>query len=274
MHAARQPCTVRTCAHRSNRMEREHPLSRAFPITSWLASCGPVPRTTLYERTLPAPYGIEPGVCAVRISLQDAALLTEAVPDFLLPDHIARASPTRRISFVAGRICAELSLAQLDIQASVPCGNFGEPIWPTGVTGSITHNGLFACAAAMRQTSPCGLGIDSELIAQGSARDAIRELCLTEHEKSIWADADKDGIHTTILFSAKEALYKATHSVVRRFVDFREVEATELHGSEGGRLTIRPCATSTLASVLPAANCRFVIEDRSVHTWVLFPHDA
>ena len=246
-------------------------MRRALPITSWLASCGHAQRTTLFEQAVSAPYSMEPGVCGARISLQGAALLAEGVPDALLPDHIARASHARRVSFIAGRICAELSLHKLGMETSIPCGNFGEPIWPMGVTGSITHNDLFACAAAMRQTAPCTLGIDSELTAQGSARDAIRQLCLTENERSSWPDAD-DGTCTTILFSAKEALYKAIHSMVHRFVDFREVEATELNWSEGS-LKMRPCSSSGLAGVLPAARCRFVIEEGCVHTWVLFRHE-
>lgn len=76
---------------------------------------------------------------------------------------VGTAGPQRKAEFTAGRACARAALAALGLPASaiVP-GPAGQPQWPAGVTGSITHcPGYRACAVA-RTTEVTGLGIDAE----------------------------------------------------------------------------------------------------------------
>jgi 4'-phosphopantetheinyl transferase EntD len=76
---------------------------------------------------------------------------------------VRTADPRRRADFTAGRACARAALAALGLPAApVLAGRAGEPRWPAGVTGSITHCvGYRACAAA-RLTDVAGVGIDAE----------------------------------------------------------------------------------------------------------------
>ena len=53
---------------------------------------------------------------------------------------VRTAGPRRRAEFTAGRACARAALAALGLPAApVLAGRAGEPRWPAGVTGSITH---------------------------------------------------------------------------------------------------------------------------------------
>src|SRR5215813_14270807 len=73
------------------------------------------------------------------------------------------AGPGRRAEFAAGRSCARAALAMLGVAAGpILVGPAGQPLWPAGVTGSITHCvGYRACAVA-RTTDVAAIGIDAE----------------------------------------------------------------------------------------------------------------
>ncbi|WP_374216235.1 4'-phosphopantetheinyl transferase, partial [Frankia sp. R82] len=55
-------------------------------------------------------------------------------------EYVARAVPSRRAEFVTGRACARLALARLGVAPRpILRGPRGEPTWPRGIVGSITH---------------------------------------------------------------------------------------------------------------------------------------
>ena len=124
---------------------------------------------------------------------------------------IITADARRQAEFAAGRECAHAALAELGAPAgAVPPGRAGEPRWPAGIVGSLTHcAGYRACAAARTQTV-AAIGIDAEparplpaglteTVAVGAERRWLAELRLARPELP-W---------DLVLFCAKEAVYKA-----------------------------------------------------------------
>lgn len=201
--------------------------------------------------------------------MTDAAKLLAVIPDAVLPAFVVKSAPARRRSFVAGRLCAERALAQLGHHpASVPRGRAGEPIWPLGTGGSITHNELIACAAVTSRTSATALGIDSEVIVDAAGCPAIEQLCCTEHERVQWAAVANRFLTVTLIFSAKEAYYKAISPTVLRYVDFGEVEVTKIDWRRG-LLTLTPIPDRSLAAQVPPAECHFRVDSEMVHTSVV-----
>jgi 4'-phosphopantetheinyl transferase EntD len=76
---------------------------------------------------------------------------------------VRTAGPRRRAEFAAGRACARAALAALGLPAApVAAGRAGEPCWPSGVTGSITHCAGYRACAAARTADVAALGIDAE----------------------------------------------------------------------------------------------------------------
>ena len=138
---------------------------------------------------------------------------------------LGRAVEKRRREFVTGRACARQALARLGLPPrSVPSGPRGEPVWPQGVVGSITHcRGYVACAVASDDTLGA-IGIDAEPHA-GLSEDMVREI-LTAAEIRRLNDLCADVHWERVSFSAKEALYKAWFALTGRSLGFHDVELT------------------------------------------------
>jgi 4'-phosphopantetheinyl transferase EntD len=132
----------------------------------------------------------------------------------------------RRREFVTGRACAREALAGLGLPPSpLGSGERGEPLWPPGVVGSITHcEGYRACAVAP-SSSVLMLGIDAERNAP--LRQRVWEEVAHGREREL-QDADAGGGHhlDAVLFSAKEAIFKATYPLAHRWLGFGDAELT------------------------------------------------
>lgn len=71
------------------------------------------------------------------------------------------AVPSRVEEFTAGRSAARAAMRALGVPAgAVIQGVGGEPIWPAGICGSISHNHAFAVAFVARKSAYEGVGID------------------------------------------------------------------------------------------------------------------
>jgi 4'-phosphopantetheinyl transferase EntD len=163
----------------------------------------------------------------------------------LLPDWVAVAEesgpPRRRIlheaerlslgevsayrleEFAAARHCAHRALSAIGLDdGPIPVGPHGAPRWPPGVSGSLTHCAGYRAAAVTAEQVV--LGIDAEpnrALPPGAAR-----MALTERERS-WARErmfeDQVG-WDRLLFSAKEAAFKAWFQRTGRIVSLRRFE--------------------------------------------------
>ena len=133
---------------------------------------------------------------------------------------------SRRREFTTGRHCARVALGQLGF-ASVPItrGERGEPRWPDGVVGSITHCAGYRAAAVARAADVVTIGIDAEpnaplpegvlgLISLPSERGALAELARVAPGVA-W---------DRLLFCAKESVYKAWAPLTQTFLGFPEAE--------------------------------------------------
>jgi 4'-phosphopantetheinyl transferase EntD len=165
------------------------------------------------ERILPA----SAKVAATRGDL-DAALYPEEEA------VVARAVEKRRREFITARACAREALAQLGRppQPILP-GPRGEPLWPVGIVGSITHcEGYRACAAA-----PAGelatIGVDAEP-NQPLPEGLLGDIALPE-ERVLLRELGRQGPGThwdRLLFSIKESVYKAWFPLAERWLGFED----------------------------------------------------
>jgi len=78
-------------------------------------------------------------------------------------EAVRTAGPRRRAEFAAGRSCARAALATLGVAAGpILPGPAGQPLWPAGVTGSITHTAGYQACAVGRTADVAAIGIDAE----------------------------------------------------------------------------------------------------------------
>lgn len=158
-----------------------------------------------------------------------------------LPDNLTNAIYKRRLEFLAGRYCARQALQQMGIcpEETLKISQSKAPKWPAGVVGSITHTKNYAAAVVGKVTNWSGLGIDSEVIVDASKPSLIRHVCNDDEFEHL---AKKHDICAeelfTLIFSAKESLFKALNPVVKKFFGFKTAFITALQPNEG-RFRIR-----------------------------------
>lgn len=215
--------------------------------------------------------------CARGVSVRFAAGASfEAVQ---LPADLSGAIPKRKQQFLAGRYCAARairSLAGLAIAPVVGRGARGEPLWPHGLVGSVTHTGQFASAAVARRADVSGIGIDSEEIVTPDQAQRLSSAVLLPSELSIGGRTLDDALRFTLVFCAKEALFKCLCPVVHRRFYFHDAAVVALDLS-GGALVVQ--LRTALSDGLPAGYRfagRFALDGKHVHTgvWAPAPHSA
>lgn len=149
------------------------------------------------RRSLPAPLG------------QEAA-------------HLARAVPKRQREFAAGRAAARRAMEALDLPpVPILAGEDRAPIWPSGLFGSISHKSDL-CAAVV--TTAChSVGLDIEEDTDLSA-DLVATICSPAEQARI---AGPRALRLAkLIFSAKEALYKAQYPLTGLVFGFDHVDIT------------------------------------------------
>jgi 4'-phosphopantetheinyl transferase EntD len=161
------------------------------------------------ETQLRAWFGPHAGIAAATIRDHDLYPEEQA--------HIARAVPHRRAEFSTGRHCAREALRALGIPPSaIRVGRLHGPVWPAGLTGSITHDAGLCAAVVARLTQYRGLGID--------LLDIARAVPIVESAKAILnAPGEEDDTNPVLRFSAKESVIKAVSAQMNRWLDFSEI---------------------------------------------------
>ncbi len=89
--------------------------------------------------------------------------------------------------------------------------------------GAITHCRGYCAAAVARATELRTLGIDAEL--RGPLPQGVIDLVCTEQERRQVAELPGDH-WATLLFSAKESIYKAWYPVAQRWLGYLDAELT------------------------------------------------
>jgi 4'-phosphopantetheinyl transferase EntD len=139
---------------------------------------------------------------------------------------VGNAVHKRLREFTTARACARDALARLGTPADgVPTGPRGEPIWPAGVVGSITHCAGYRAAAVARSSDVASVGIDAEPNAPlpdgllpdvAGPREVTALRALAARDPSVHWDR--------LLFSAKESVYKAWFPLTGRWLGFEDAE--------------------------------------------------
>ena len=152
---------------------------------------------------------LPPGVA---VAAANPGTLYPMLPGETLPGAI----PARLREFSAGRHAARTALAALGHPVRpIPPGDDRAPVWPLGISGSITHSRTACLAAA---TTGPGIGLDLEDDTPLEA-DLWSTILIPEEQR--WALAQPNpGQAAKLIFSAKEAAYKAQYPVTLALFGF------------------------------------------------------
>lgn len=158
---------------------------------------------------------------AARDLLPEGCAVASADPRQIHPlwpgEAPAGAVPARLAEFSAGRAAARAALQALGLKpAPIPAGPDRAPLWPEGVHGTITHS-RSACLAALRRGTG-GIGLDLEPLRPLPAE--IWDTVLLPEERREVEQAADPGLAALLVFSAKEAAYKAQFAFSRQLFGF------------------------------------------------------
>jgi 4'-phosphopantetheinyl transferase EntD len=186
--------------------------------------------------------------------------------------QIADAAPQRQREFAQARACARRALARMNVHDfALLNGDDRAPRWPAGILGSITHTARPALTYAGIAVGPSAdimaVGIDAE--AARGLDVALQRRVLTVDEQSALtaAPSDRRPLLAKIIFSAKEAFYKAQFSLSRKGLSFHDVDvALDIE-----RSTFEARLNQRAPTGLPLVRCqgRYVTDAKLVLTGVV-----
>jgi len=161
------------------------------------------------------------------------------------PDSIARSVRKRQAEFFFGRLAARRAIERAGVdravaQADIGIGASREPLWPRNVVGSISHTAGIAAAVVASSQAYGGIGIDVEQIVSASTRPAVLEMALNGAEVHMLQACPGPmslDEKVTLVFSAKESLFKAAFGSVRRYFDFSAARLSSID-PDSGRLAL------------------------------------
>ncbi|MEU2235882.1 4'-phosphopantetheinyl transferase family protein [Streptomyces vietnamensis] len=148
-------------------------------------------------------------------------------PVTLFPEEaavVARAIAGRQREFATVRLCARLALRRLGLPGTpLTPGVRGEPRWPHGVAGSMTHCPGYRAAALARTVDVLSLGIDAEPAAP-LPEGVLEAVSLPRERRHLRALAERaPGVPwDRLLFSAKESVFKTWYPLTRTELVFEE----------------------------------------------------
>jgi len=190
----------------------------------------------------PLPVAL-PGAILVSTRFDPSALQSDdftrcAVP---APPSIQRSVAKRQAEFLAGRLCARAALRALGGLDQVPAiGEDRAPVWPAGVTGTITHSAGYAAALVAHRGNWRGLGLDAEtlLAPERALRLAGEILTPAELQRLQAGPPALAALQVTLTFSLKESLFKALYPLVGTRFYFEHAEMIEWSPNGQARLRL------------------------------------
>ena len=184
--------------------------------------------------------------------LVDHRLIAEGDELALLPAEVAAFAGSvlkvRRASGAA-RIVARSLLGRFGrAPHAIPKSTAGMPVWPDGIVGSLAHDAKVAIAAMAAQPEFQSVGIDIEP-AEPLAPDLLSIVATAKERDGI----EDDPFRGRLLFSIKEAIYKAVYPLDRTFLDHHDVEVSLADGTavvRNGRVVrFRHCAATHIVAL-------------------------
>ena len=148
--------------------------------------------------------------------------------------HVVNAVPKRRQEFATGRRYAHRALKILDVPlGALLASRDRSPLWPPGVTGSITHTDRYCAVAIARTTEVAAIGIDVEDVTRFNLDLLSHVLSPREITANLAGfGPDRRQQHGAAMFSAKEALYRFLRGVTTVQLTFRDCEIAFDQGSD------------------------------------------
>lgn len=227
---------------------------------------------TLTRRAFPAGHA---DVLLIETGYDPAFYHDSLFTDYALPfpAHLSKAVPKRRAEYLASRLCVRDALTHFGFTDFVLANDADRaPIWPEGITGSLSHTRT--CISLLLAKSSAGklLGVDCEEIMQPAAAVEMRDMIINEREAAVLqASSLPFATALTAAFSLKESLYKALFPVFRQFMNFDEAEITACETNMAGVTLRLTRALSPEFAVGRLFTGSVMLQEKQLTSWIVTP---
>jgi enterobactin synthetase component D len=175
------------------------------------------------------------------------------------PEHTV--SSQRARDWQQGRTVALTALLQVEASFSklpeianpdfIKSGSRGEPLWPSGFLGSISHTEGWAAAVVGRTSQYRALGLDIEKVPDHDCKRLIDRICTPPEQNWCRETVATSAQRFTRVFSAKEAIFKAFYPVCHKPFYFAAVTLTPPTNATIDTMTFVGRLNQTLCPELP-----------------------
>lgn len=187
-----------------------------------------------------------------------------------LPNSLKDAVTRRKSEFLAGRYLAMLALASIGKpHYHIPIGENRAPVWPDNIVGSISHSQNIAQCILSRDQYYQYLGLDIEhWISETDTSDISDSIVTNASEYLLVMRALPFNKAITLIFSAKESLFKAIYKEVGHYFEFSAAKVSAFDLTENSlTLTLTENLSTTMHSG-KQFQCRYEIAQDSVTTLI------
>jgi len=205
--------------------------------------------------------------------LAAAEAFGDVAPDPLFSDEssvVSTAVELRKLEFGRGRSCAHRAMVALGFAPEpVLAAVDRAPIWPAGIVGSISHCREYCCAVVGIADRWATIGVDAELLQP--MEQELQERILSTKEQRWLEHLDPTIPWTCVVFSIKEAFYKAWSHLARGWLGFHDVlvRADPVSGRFEAELVRVP--PPSCASLLRRIEGRFCFDGHNVLSAIAVP---
>jgi 4'-phosphopantetheinyl transferase EntD len=187
--------------------------------------------------SMPTSHGVELPIYLASFDITSFNTELFAMNGIACPAGVARSVHKRQAEFYFGRLVAGKALGELGIvETEVRVGDSREPVWPSGIIGSISHTHALAAAAVMSAGACKGVGIDIEHVVGEKTNAALKATVVSLDElaylESLVGMLSLNAL-LTIVFSAKESFFKSAFNEVGRYFDFSAARVAHLDMERG-----------------------------------------
>ncbi len=171
---------------------------------------------------------LAPGLIRVSCQYQHESLSDEhfQLAGIPLPASLQTAISKRKAEYLAGRWCAREGLRHLGKEGFPKLTPDRSPAWPAGSLGSITHSHGVAEVMVADARHWLTVGLDTEQWVSTERASRLERELLTENELATLSGMSplQRANRLTLIFSAKESLFKALFPITGKRFYFHDAE--------------------------------------------------
>lgn len=173
----------------------------------------------------------EEGYIHSRLILKDpVAEIADFQKKVPTPEGFDKYAPKRQWEYLAGRIAAHEALSVLGIKDFFPVKTkSGAASWPDGFKGSITHSHGMVEAVVTNDSSIEYLGLDIEKIVVEKQLSLSSRIFVKDNFEKLKENTKLSDVKLfSVVFSAKECLYKAIYAQVGEYFGFHKAKVVSI----------------------------------------------